>query len=341
MKNYRPLVATATVMLLLLCVPLLTPAKSIANAGNGSSDALFAETPNITVVDQFGIPVPNVKLNVLFEADGESKNLEVSTPQTGFVPITGKSGTYTFTVKSVPDGYKTTDQKIIQTYQDGSAYTGKQITVYRNDDYSPFTSGASSTNLNVDGGNFSYNPTLNFSANIVLEFKTYLKDIVKEVLKELDEEEKQAAPTPTPEPVPSPTPTPTPTPDYEGSDNNSEPPIVSPDDSNDNSDFDTICAIVAHEGGTSYEGAMGIISCVMNRVDAGWGPDAISILTAPGQFASYLDGYYTMYLGGKYPDTVKQAVIDCMEGGIRSHNFTSFRSYQTSGSVNIGGNWYF
>lgn len=328
MKNYRPLVATAAVMLLLLCVPLLTPAKSIANAGNGSTDALFAETPNITVVDQFGIPVPNVKLNVLFEADGESKNIEVSTPQTGFVPITGKSGTYTFTVKSVPDGYKTTDQKIIQTYQDGSAYTGKQITVYRNDDYSPFTSGASSTNLNVDGGNFSYNPTLNFSANIVLEFKTYLKDIVKEVLKELDEEEKQAAPTPTPEPVPSPTPTPTPTP---------VPSVPSPEDQ----DFDTICAIVAHEGGTSYEGAMGIISCVMNRVDAGYGSNAISVLTAPGQFASYIDGYYTQYLGGNYPDTVKQAVIDCMEGGIRSHNYLNVRSYQTSGSVCIGGNWYF
>lgn len=324
MKNYRPLVATAAVMLLLLCVPLLTPAKSIANAGNGSTDALFAETPNITVVDQFGIPVPNVKLNVLFEADGESKNIEVSTPQTGFVPITGKSGTYTFTVKSVPDGYKTTDQKIIQTYQDGSAYTGKQITVYRNDDYSPFNSGASSTTLNVDGGNFSYNPTLNFSANLVLEFKTYLKDIVKEVVKELDEEEKQATPTPTP--VPSPTPTPIPTP--------------APTPSQEDQDFDLICAIVASEGGTSYEGAMGVISCVMNRVDAGYGSDAISVLTAPGQFASYLDGYYIQYLGNA-PAAVQQAVTDCMEGGIRSHNFLSYRNYQTSGSVNIGGNWYF
>lgn len=347
MKNYRPLVATAAVMLLLLCVPLLTPAKSIANAGNGSTDALFAETPNITVVDQFGIPVPNVKLNVLFEADGESKNIEVSTPQTGFVPITGKSGTYTFTVKSVPDGYKTTDQKIIQTYQDGSAYTGKQITVYRNDDYSPFTSGAISTNLNVDGGNFSYNPTLNFSANIVLEFKIYLKDIVKEVLKELDEEEKQAATTPSDDfwesnnsskpdthpstDVPTPTPTPTPVP---------IPTPVPSTPSTEYQDFDIICAIVASEGGTSYEGAMGVISCIMNRVDAGYGPDAISVLTAPGQFASYLDGYYIQYLGNA-PAAVQQAVIDCMEGGIRSHNFTSFRSYQTSGSVNIAGNWYF
>lgn len=332
MKNYRPLVATAAVMLLLLCVPLLAPAKSIANAGNGSSDALFAETPNITVVDQFGIPVPNVKLNVLFEADGESRNIEVSTPQTGFVPITGKSGTYTFTVKSVPDGYKMTDQKIIQTYQDGSAYTGKQITVYRNDDYSPFNSGANSNTLNVDGGNFSYNPTLNFSANIALEFKTYLKDIVKEVIKELNEEEKQAA-TPPSEPdthpstdVPTPTPTPTPVPS-----------VPSPEEQ----DFDTICAIVASEGGTSYDSAMGVISCVMNRVDAGYGSDAISVLTAPGQFASYVDGSYVHYTNKKYPDSVKHAVIDCMQNGIRSHNFLNYRNYETSGSINIGGNWYF
>ncbi|WP_368260661.1 hypothetical protein [Eubacterium callanderi] len=331
MKNYRPLIATAAVMLLLICVPLLTPTKSIANAGNGSTEALFAETPNITVVDQFGIPVPNVKLNVLFEADGESRNIEVSTPQTGFVPITGKSGTYTFTVKSVPDGYKMTDQKIIQTYQDGSAYTGKQITVYRNDDNNPFTSGVSSTTLNVDSGNFSYNPTLNFSANLVLEFKTYLKDIVKEVLKELDEEEKQAAPTPSDNfwssdnsSVPSPTPTPVPS-------------VPSPEEQ----DFDTICAIVASEGGTSYDSAMGVISCVMNRVDAGYGSDAISVLTAPGQFASYIDGSYVQYTNGKYPDSVKHAVIDCMKNGIRSHNFLNYRTYETSGSVNIGGNWYF
>lgn len=108
------------------------------------------------------------------------------------------------------------------------------------------------------------------------------------------------------------------------------------------SDFDTICAIVAHEGGTSYEGSLAVISCVMNRVDSGaWGGStALGVLTAPGQFASYLDGYYTQYLGAEIPE-VRQAVRDCMEGGVRSHPYMSFRSYQTSGSVNIGGNWYF
>ncbi|MEG2285869.1 MAG: G5 domain-containing protein [Eubacterium sp.] len=106
------------------------------------------------------------------------------------------------------------------------------------------------------------------------------------------------------------------------------------------SDFDLICAIVAHEGGTSYEGALGVISCVMNRVDSGFGSSAIDVLTAPGQFSSYLDGYYTQYLGNT-PSSVQQAVRDCMEGGVRSHSYTSFRSYETSGSVCIAGNWYF
>ncbi|MEG0377349.1 MAG: G5 domain-containing protein, partial [Eubacterium sp.] len=91
------------------------------------------------------------------------------------------------------------------------------------------------------------------------------------------------------------------------------------------SDFDLICAIVAHEGGTSYEGALAVISCVMNRVDnGGWGgSSAIGVLTAPGQFSSYLDGYYTQYLGNT-PASVQQAVTDCMEGGVRSHGYTSF-----------------
>lgn len=107
--------------------------------------------------------------------------------------------------------------------------------------------------------------------------------------------------------------------------------------------FDFICAVVASECNNSYDGALAVISCVMNRVDAGgWGgSDVVSVLTAPGQFSGYLYGPYKDYLGGNYPDYVAQAVKDCMEGGIRNHGYQSFRSYQTSGSVNIGGNWYF
>lgn len=105
--------------------------------------------------------------------------------------------------------------------------------------------------------------------------------------------------------------------------------------------FDLICAVVQHEGGASYESALAVMSCVMNRCDSGaWGgTDPVSVLTAPGQFSSYLDGYYTQFLG-RTSTEVQRAVIDCMNGK-RSHPYTSFRSYPTWGSTNIGGNWYF
>lgn len=329
MKKYQPIIASIVLILSMICVPVLASTGSVPDSENSKPQEVFAESPNITVADQFGVPVSNVKINVLYEAGGTSKNIQVTTPQNGFVPISGNPGTYTFTVSSVPEGYRMTDQKIVQTYQDGASFSGKQMTVYRNDNSNPAAASSPSA-VQPDGGNFVFNPTLNFSTDVALEFKVFLKDIVKEVMQEIEAENKpDAAPAPTPTPVPEPTPTPTPTPA----------PLPSVP-SQEEQDFDLICAIVAHEGGISYDGAMAIISCVMNRVDAGWGPDAVSILTAPGQFASYLDGYYKQYLGN-CPDVVKQAVRDCMENGVRSHSYLSFRSYQTSGSVNIAGNWYF
>lgn len=105
-------------------------------------------------------------------------------------------------------------------------------------------------------------------------------------------------------------------------------------------DYNLVCAIVEHEGGSSYEGALAVMSCVMNRVDAnGYGSDPVSVLTAPGQFASYLDGYYKQFLNNS-STSVRQAVTDCLNGK-RSHNYLNFRSYQTTGSEKIGGNWFF
>lgn len=105
------------------------------------------------------------------------------------------------------------------------------------------------------------------------------------------------------------------------------------------SDFDLICAVVQQEGGGSYESALAVISCIMNRVDRGGG-DAVSVITAPGQFSAYLDGAYEKYLGNSSAD-VQQAVKDCMEGGKRNHSCTSFRGYYVEGSTQIGGNYYF
>ena len=107
--------------------------------------------------------------------------------------------------------------------------------------------------------------------------------------------------------------------------------------------MDLVRAVVAQEGGTSYEGALGVISCIMNRSDSGaWGgTDVESIIKAPGQFAAFESGAYEKYLGQSLPE-VEAAISDCMDFGLRTHPYQSFRSYQTDGSVtNIGGNWYF
>jgi len=110
--------------------------------------------------------------------------------------------------------------------------------------------------------------------------------------------------------------------------------------------METIWAIVCQEDGGSYAGALAVISTAMNRVDsAQWsylGSNAYAQLTAPGQFCYSIDTYWQRYLNGNVPDYVKQAVSDCLENGIRNHSYTSFRSYYTEGSVQIGGgNYYF
>ena len=110
-------------------------------------------------------------------------------------------------------------------------------------------------------------------------------------------------------------------------------------------DRDFICAVVASEGNSTYDSALAVISCVMNRCDTGaWGgKDPISVLTAPGQFSGYLDGPYTRFLNHGYPAHVEQAVSDCLDKGIRNHKCLGFRNYSGwSGGqeINIGGNYY-
>ena len=114
-------------------------------------------------------------------------------------------------------------------------------------------------------------------------------------------------------------------------------------------ELELIWAIVAQEDNGSYEGALAVISSAMNRTEsAAWGycgSDALTQLTAPGQYCYSLDDYWKPRLGGNVPEYVKQAVNDCLVKGIRNHNHTSFRSTKgkTTGNdaVQIGGNWYF
>ena len=87
----------------------------------------------------------------------------------------------------------------------------------------------------------------------------------------------------------------------------------------------------------------------MNRTESeSWcsaGGNALSQLTANGQYCYSIDQYWKARLGGNVPGYVKQAVYDCLKKGIRNHTYTSFRSTRGaatgSNAVQIGGNWYF
>lgn len=111
-------------------------------------------------------------------------------------------------------------------------------------------------------------------------------------------------------------------------------------------ELELIWAIVQQECGSSYEGALAVISSAANRCNsARWGYIGDTIykqLTAPGQYCYSIDNYWQRWLGGNVNDCVKQAVSDGLNGKT-NHGYTCFRS--TNGGdptrVNIGGNWYF
>ena len=113
--------------------------------------------------------------------------------------------------------------------------------------------------------------------------------------------------------------------------------------------LELIWAVVAEADDTSYDGALAVISSVMNRADVnygGFGTNAYDQLTAHGQYACSPEVedplFYQRRLGGNVPDFVKQAISDCLTNGIRNNDYTSFRSGPTvGGSAQIGANWYF
>ena len=113
--------------------------------------------------------------------------------------------------------------------------------------------------------------------------------------------------------------------------------------------LELIWAVVAEADDTSYDGALAVISSVMNRADVnygGFGTNAYDQLTARGQYACSPEVedplFYQRRLGGNVPDFVKQAISDCLTNGIRNNDYTSFRSVPTvGGSAQIGANWYF
>ncbi len=110
------------------------------------------------------------------------------------------------------------------------------------------------------------------------------------------------------------------------------------------SDMDLLCAITAQESGSSYTGALAVISCACNRAEsAKWrknGTDPLSQYKAKGQFCYSIDSHWKKRLNGNYASFVKQAVTDALNGK-RNHNYLSFRAAGTHSGAYIGGNVYF
>lgn len=113
--------------------------------------------------------------------------------------------------------------------------------------------------------------------------------------------------------------------------------------------YQVVLATVRHEGGNSYEGALAVMSCVLNRCDSqrwGGGNDPYGVIIAPGQFESYFAGRYKQFMNYNVSAEVRRGVEDALNGK-RSHNFESFRANSSSvrssrpWGTQIAGNWFF
>ena len=103
-------------------------------------------------------------------------------------------------------------------------------------------------------------------------------------------------------------------------------------------DIELLCAIVSAESDKSYDDALAVVSTILNRCEkSNWinshGRDPIQQATAPNQYVVYQHGSYKKYLNGNAPQTVKQAVMDALNG-VRNHNYCSFRSNGTTSYSN-------
>ena len=110
------------------------------------------------------------------------------------------------------------------------------------------------------------------------------------------------------------------------------------------SEMDLLCAITAQECGSSYTGALAVITTACNRAESTkWkrnGSDPLSQYKAKGQFCYSIDSNWRRRLNGNYPSYVMQAVTDALNGK-RNHNYLSFRAAGTHAGTYIGGNVYF
>lgn len=113
-------------------------------------------------------------------------------------------------------------------------------------------------------------------------------------------------------------------------------------------EFNKLVALVYGEDGGSYDGALAVMSTILNRAESSkWsylGTTPIAQATASGQFAAWNDSRTKQCLKDPNiaPDYVKQAVTDALNGS-RNHNYTLFRANNGHGREQIGedGNYYF
>lgn len=101
------------------------------------------------------------------------------------------------------------------------------------------------------------------------------------------------------------------------------------------SDYILLAAVLASEANkSSIDDILAVSSVILNRADTK-GISPVTVVTAPGQFSGYLDGYYLRYIdeNGNLRN-VNQALIDTLNdalGGIRNNQYYSFRSWSTTG----------
>ena len=116
--------------------------------------------------------------------------------------------------------------------------------------------------------------------------------------------------------------------------------------------LDIVKATIRHEAGNNPAEIANVASCIKNRMNSGaWGgTDAYSVVTAKGQFASYLGGHYKQYTGGNYyqGDAGTAAAVDQTINSILlgttppTHNYQSFRGKGSPEGTQLveGGNKY-
>lgn len=95
-------------------------------------------------------------------------------------------------------------------------------------------------------------------------------------------------------------------------------------------DYNLLVAVVSSESNKQKDDIMAVISVILNRCDRS-GKTPVEVITAPGQFSGYLDGYYLRYLNAdntlKSNTTLVQEVVNDALNGVRNNNYYSFRSW--------------